>query len=126
MKIVAIVVFAIAALIYFEADAADIRYCTDTPERDAKGKIKRSRAVIAEFKREHPCPVTGESTGACPGWSIDHVIPLACGGCDQIHNLQWLTNEIKSCSGNLCKDRWERTIYCRDQAVLRLNYDTPR
>lgn len=92
--------------------AQDTRYCADQPQRDAKGRILRDKAVLREFKRLHPCPSTGKQSGGCPGWAIDHIIPLACGGCDQIHNLQWLPHEIKSCPGTACKDRWERVIYC--------------
>lgn len=31
------------------------------------------------------------SDGACPGWNIDHVVPLCRGGADAVWNLQWLT-----------------------------------
>lgn len=92
---------------------ADPRYCAVSPARTASGAILRSRAVLREFKAAHPCPSTGKATGACPGWAIDHVIPLACGGCDAVVNLQWLPDVIKSASGAQAKDRWERTIYCR-------------
>jgi hypothetical protein len=47
----------------------------------------RSREVTREFQREHPCPSTGQTSGACPGYRKDHVIPLACGGPDAISNL---------------------------------------
>lgn len=53
----------------------------------------RSPAAIAEFKRENPCPATGERRGSCPGYQIDHRIPLKCGGDDVIANMQWLTVE---------------------------------
>ena len=102
---------AILALAVMPAAAIDPRYCGD-PARTADGRIKRSRAVLAEFKREHPCPATGATSGACRGWQIDHVIPLACGGCDSIGNLQWLPVATKAASGVLPKDRWERDIYC--------------
>ena len=93
---------------------ADTRICTtqDKVERDINGSISRSTKVLSEFQKEHPCPSTGDIKGSCPGWSKDHVIPLACGGCDSIENLQWLKNTIKSCAGTECKDRWERKIYC--------------
>jgi 5-methylcytosine-specific restriction endonuclease McrA len=94
---------------------ADSRYCREEPLRDKNGRIERSVTVLNEFKRTHPCPSTKLKFGICPGWAIDHVIPLACGGCDEIHNLQWLPNEIKSCAGSFCKDRWERKIYCKDK-----------
>lgn len=51
----------------------------------------RSRAVLAQFQLEHPCPATGLKTGACPGWQKDHLIPLECGGADAVWNLHWLT-----------------------------------
>src|SRR4030067_2961176 len=86
------------------------RYCGE-PERYADGTIKRSAAVIAAFKREHPCPSTGLSVGRCDGWEVDHVLPLASCGCDSVSNLQWLPVQIKRCAGQFCKDRFERDIY---------------
>lgn len=89
----------------------DPRYC-GPPPRDASGKIKRSAVAKAEFRRLHACPATQSHKGACPDWAIDHVIPLACGGCDTVANLQWLPTQIKAASGALPKDRFERHIYC--------------
>jgi hypothetical protein len=51
----------------------------------------RSRAVRAEFVRLNPCPATGATRGACPGWQVDHREALICGGRDELGNLQWLT-----------------------------------
>ena len=42
-------------------------------------KESRSREVAREFQREHPCPSTGLTTGACPGYRKDHIKALACG-----------------------------------------------
>lgn len=53
----------------------------------------RSSAAVAAFKRISPCPETGATRGACPGWQIDHVTPLKCGGPDHPSNMQWLTIE---------------------------------
>lgn len=92
--------------------AQDPRYC-GPPARDADGTILRSRAVLREFQAIYPCPANGKASGACPGWYRDHVLPLVCGGCDSIGNLQWLPGEIKTCAGTTCKDRWERRVYCR-------------
>lgn len=81
----------------------ETRYCGKT-ERDAK--------VAAAFRRIHACPATGLTTGACPDWQIDHVIPLDVGGCDSVINMQWLPTWLKTCAGH-CKDRWERLINCK-------------
>lgn len=52
---------------------------------------QRSRAIVAEFKREHPCPSTGHPRGPCPGWQVDHIEPLCAGGRDATDNMQWLS-----------------------------------
>ena len=88
----------------------DPRYVGFVSRTDS-GKIARSYKAVADFKRVWACPSTKEHTGACPGWAIDHVIPLACGGVDAIHNMQWLPDEIKSAKGPLSKDHFERKIY---------------
>jgi hypothetical protein len=70
--------------------AASDRQC-ESCSRDAEGRIKRSAAMRKIFKQMQPCPATGSSTGACPGYVIDHVNPLACGGEDDPENMQWQT-----------------------------------
>ncbi|MBV5337562.1 MAG: HNH endonuclease [Deltaproteobacteria bacterium] len=57
----------------------------------AEAKIPRSRYAIAEFKQMQPCPANDNRYGPCPGWQIDHVIPLKCKGPDRPDNMQWLT-----------------------------------
>lgn len=70
---------------------------------EAHARVQRSQSARVEFKKLHPCPSTGRPSGACPGWIIDHVKPLACGGADHFSNMQWQTTaEAKA------KDRWER------------------
>ena len=101
------------------AQLEETRYC-GPPKRDATGSIIRRADVITAFNKRHPCPITGLTTGACSGWSRDHIIPLVCGGCDSVSNLQWLPNAIKSCSlktGLPCKDRWEQQVYCDIQVL---------
>lgn len=88
----------------------EIRYC-GPPVRLADGSIRRRADVLAAFRRAHPCPPTLRTTGACPGWSMNHIVPLACGGCDAVWNLQWLPNDLKSASGTHMIDRFERKIY---------------
>jgi hypothetical protein len=53
--------------------------------RDADGHIKRSAAAKGEFMRQ-----TGFPRGR-PGYVVDHIVPLACGGADAPSNLQWQT-----------------------------------
>lgn len=71
------------------------------PHADAKQP--RSHSAKAAFQRLYHCPATDKPRGPCPGYVIDHVIPLACGGADDPLNMQWQTTaEAKA------KDRWER------------------
>jgi hypothetical protein len=72
---------------------------TSTP---LSAREHRSREVTREFQREHPCPSTGGTSGACPGYRKDHVKPLACGGPDAVSNMQWQTVAAAK-----AKDRWE-------------------
>lgn len=60
-------------------------------KRDSLGRIARSSAARSEFKKANPCPSTGRSSGACPGYVIDHVQPLKRGGADGPGNMQWQT-----------------------------------
>jgi 5-methylcytosine-specific restriction endonuclease McrA len=71
----ALVALALAFFISLTADAA--------PRRSAKQR--------ADFVRLNPCPATGKTRGACPGWHVDHILPLKCGGADHPSNMQWLT-----------------------------------
>jgi hypothetical protein len=61
--------------------------------RDAHGRIKRSTRAKDAFRRSHPCPSTGKTHGACPGYVIDHVRALKHGGADEPGNMQWQTRE---------------------------------
>lgn len=53
----------------------------------------RSKSARSEFQRLHPCPATERARGPCPGYQVDHVAPLKCGGADAHWNMQWLTVE---------------------------------
>jgi len=74
--------------------------------RDSRGRIARSPAARSAFEREHPSPATGRNRGDCPGYVIDHVKPLECGGVDAPSNMQWQT-----VAEGKAKDKTER--YCR-------------
>lgn len=58
-----------------------------------EAKTSRDRSQVRAFRAEHPCPATGRTRGACPGWHVDHVIALCAGGPDRPSNMQWITRE---------------------------------
>lgn len=73
----------------------------DVP-RDHHGKIKRDPEQRRAFMHSHACPSTGKTSGACPGYVVDHVVPLKRGGADHPSNMQWQTTAQAK-----AKDRWE-------------------
>lgn len=74
-----------------------------TLAQTSNAKIHRDPHARTEFKHQQPCPSTGKKTGACKGWVIDHIKPLACGGADAPSNMQWQT-----VADAKAKDKWER------------------
>jgi hypothetical protein len=65
--------------------------------RGSNGRIQRSQEAKDEFMRQ-----TGFSHGR-PGYVVDHIVALACGGADSPSNMQWQTAaEAKA------KDKTER------------------
>lgn len=71
--------------------------------RLGRRREKRSEAAKDAFKRQNPCPSNGWRSGPCPGYVIDHIRPLACGGADAPSNMQWQTVRAGK-----AKDKWER------------------
>ena len=61
--------------------------------RNSHGRIRRSSTAKRQFQHSHPCPSTGKTSGACPGYVVDHVKPLKRGGADAPSNMQWQTKE---------------------------------
>jgi hypothetical protein len=62
-------------------------------ERTPSGRIRRSSSARRAFQELHTCPATGLPTGTCPGYIIDHVVPLFRGGADSPENMQWQNRE---------------------------------
>jgi hypothetical protein len=83
---------------------ADCRY-QGTPLRNADGSIHRDYKVVSAYRKLHPCPSTGLHVGACPGYSLNHNCPLACGCVDAVWNLSWMRNDVKK-----IVDSYERKI----------------
>ncbi len=73
----------------------------------ASSAAARDSSQRAEFLREHPCPATGKARGKCPGYVVDHIVPLCAGGADTPSNMQW--QELKASKE---KDEEERRT-CR-------------
>lgn len=53
-------------------------YAAEPVRRMKDGRIYRSAAQLAVFKLYNPCPVTGQASGSCPGYVVDHEWPLRC------------------------------------------------
>jgi hypothetical protein len=70
--------------------------------RDSHGKIARDPRQTNAFKKQHPCPSTGKTSGSCPGYVIDHKQALKHGGADAPSNMQWQTEAAAK-----QKDKWE-------------------
>lgn len=90
------------ALVVAVAVLALARHRAEGVERDDHGKIKRSRAAVASFRKAHPCPATGKARGPCPGYVVDHILALCRHGKDEPENMQW-----QSRADAKAKDKWE-------------------
>jgi len=66
-------------------------------------RIPRSSVERHAFVRSNACPATGAHRLPCPGYVIDHIKALACGGPDHQTNMQWQT-----IAEGKAKDKWER------------------
>lgn len=102
------------------------------PARDAHGNIKRSSYQVHLFKIKNPCPATGYFSTHCPGYVVDHVVPLCACGADRPGNMQWQTvaeaKERTASSGHNAKEsvmeiETERRIALLESAVIQLQQE---
>ena len=78
------------------------------PLRHDSGRIVRSAWSRSQFRAATPCPSSGETFGSCPGYVVDHVVPLCACGPDYAPNMQWQTT-----ADARAKDKVERK-QCRE------------
>lgn len=86
----------------FILNATLIALVAGTSPVAVSAEYARSKAVLRAFVKQQACPSTGLKRLPCPGYVIDHIKALACGGADDPSNLQWQTREDAK-----AKDRWE-------------------
>ena len=72
-----------ALLLTPEAQAAD------KAPKPPKGGADSQKAI---FRKSHPCPSNGKTSGACPGYVVTYITPPKKGGAHTATNMQWLTN----------------------------------
>jgi hypothetical protein len=79
----------------------------------ALARTLRSSAQRSAFVHATHCPSTGRARGPCPGYVVDHIVPLCAGGADRPRNMQWQT-----IAAARAKDVEERAL-CRRRKVAR-------
>jgi hypothetical protein len=71
--------------------------------------VYRDSKQVKSFRANHACPATKKVQKTCPGYIVDHVIALDCGGRDLPSNMQYQTLAAAK-----AKDKWERSaINCK-------------
>ena len=92
------VVIAIFACLSGLAPVLSAATRTKTPRR----ATQHTRVVRSQAARQAFAKLSGYPRGR-PGYIVDHIIPLACGGLDEPSNMQW-----QSVADAKAKDKIER------------------
>jgi hypothetical protein len=88
-----------------------IALCAALNAQAASTDSIRKPSTVREFRKLNACPTTGKVQTTCPGYVIDHIIPLCAGGPDDVSNMMWQTQ-----AASYKKDVMERAI-CRRLTV---------
>ena len=81
--------------------AAPPKVAPRSPNTSASSGQQRSSKVRNQFVKTHACPSTGRTSGSCPGYHVDQIVPLACGGADAMSNMQWLPAKRNLSKGSM-------------------------
>lgn len=73
----------------------------------------RDPSQVRAFRKLNPCPSTGLTTGACPGWVVDHMIPLCAGGPDHPSNMAWQERQQSYRKDKLERELCKRISQCQ-------------
>lgn len=95
-----------AAVQASNTEAMAMSTLTATPNTDAI----RKPSTVVQFRKLYACPATGKVQSTCPGWVIDHIVPLCAGGTDSVDNMEWQTAK-----DSYKKDAFERSV-CKQLA----------
>ena len=56
----------------------------------AGSALARDPAQVRAFRKQNVCPATEKRAGPCPGYVVDHIMPLCAGGEDHPRNMAYM------------------------------------
>lgn len=79
--------------------------------------LPRDEAEKRAFKRENPCPATGQKIGPCKGYEVDHKKALMNGGADKPKNMQWLKHEDHKEKTKVDSAQCKESYLCKNKSL---------
>lgn len=73
---------------------------TPRTARSKEGKASAQELFALIELQEYRCQLSGVKLEPSTA-SLDHKIPVSCGGSDSIENLQWVSNEVNRAKGSM-------------------------